>query len=50
MIFPEVKIYQPDCFEDFRGELFTLFKKDIKDYVKIIPLKIWYQSTRFIII
>ncbi|MEY3192174.1 MAG: hypothetical protein RL305_773, partial [Pseudomonadota bacterium] len=24
-------------------ELFTLFKKDIKDYVKIIPLKIWYQ-------
>ena len=24
-------------------ELFSLFKKDIKDYVKIIPLKIWYQ-------
>jgi dTDP-4-dehydrorhamnose 3,5-epimerase len=28
MIFPEVKIYQPDCFEDFRGELFTLFKQE----------------------
>ena len=24
-------------------ELFTLFKKDINNYVKIIPLKIWYQ-------
>ena len=24
-------------------ELFLLFKKNIKDYVKIIPLKIWYQ-------
>ena len=23
--------------------LFTLFKKDINNYVKIIPLKIWYQ-------
>lgn len=27
MIFPEIKIYQPDVFEDFRGELFTLFKQ-----------------------
>ena len=26
-------------------ELFTLFKKDIKDYVKIIPLKIWYGTS-----
>ena len=25
------------------AELFSLFKKDIKDYVKIVPLKIWYQ-------
>jgi phytoene desaturase len=24
-------------------ELFSLFKKDINNYVKIIPLKIWYQ-------
>ena len=28
MIFPEVKIYQPDVFEDFRGELFTLYKQE----------------------
>jgi dTDP-4-dehydrorhamnose 3,5-epimerase len=28
MIFPEVKIYQPDSFEDFRGELYTLFKQE----------------------
>jgi len=28
MIFPEVKVYQPDVFEDFRGELFTLFKQE----------------------
>ena len=28
MIFPEVTIYQPDSFEDFRGELYTLFKQD----------------------
>jgi dTDP-4-dehydrorhamnose 3,5-epimerase len=27
MIFPEVKIYEPDSFEDFRGELYTLFKQ-----------------------
>jgi dTDP-4-dehydrorhamnose 3,5-epimerase len=26
MLFPEVKIFQPDSFEDFRGELFTLYK------------------------
>ena len=24
-------------------ELFSLFKKNINDYVKIVPLKIWYQ-------
>ena len=28
MIFPEVQIYQPDSFEDFRGELYTLFKQE----------------------
>lgn len=27
MIFPEVYIKQPDSFEDFRGELFTSYKK-----------------------
>lgn len=27
MIFPEVYINQPDSFEDFRGELFTSYKK-----------------------
>jgi len=33
MIFSEIKIYQPDCFEDFRGELFTLFKQEESDLV-----------------
>lgn len=33
MIFPEVKIYQPDVFEDFRGELFTLFKQEENNLV-----------------
>jgi dTDP-4-dehydrorhamnose 3,5-epimerase-like enzyme len=33
MIFPEVKIYQPDVFEDFRGELFTLFKQEESNLV-----------------
>jgi len=28
MIFPEVKIYQPSSFEDYRGELYTLFNQD----------------------
>jgi dTDP-4-dehydrorhamnose 3,5-epimerase len=28
MIFPEIKIYQPDSFEDYRGELYTLFKQE----------------------
>jgi dTDP-4-dehydrorhamnose 3,5-epimerase len=28
MIFPEVKIYQPDIFTDFRGDLLTLWNKD----------------------
>ena len=31
MIFPEVTIYQPDSFEDFRGELYTLFKQEDLD-------------------
>lgn len=26
MIFDEVKCFKPDCFEDFRGELYTVFK------------------------
>ena len=25
------------------NELFDLFKKDPKDYIKLTPLKIWYQ-------
>ena len=33
MIFPEVKIYNPDSFEDFRGELYTLFKQEDSDLV-----------------
>jgi len=28
MIFPEVKIHQPDSFEDFRGELYTFHKEN----------------------
>jgi len=28
MIFPEVKTYQPDSFEDYRGELYTLYKQE----------------------
>lgn len=28
MIFPEVTIYSPDSFEDFRGELYTLYKQE----------------------
>jgi dTDP-4-dehydrorhamnose 3,5-epimerase len=28
MIFPEVKIFQPDSFEDYRGELYTLYKQE----------------------
>lgn len=28
MIFPEVIIHQPDSFEDFRGELYTLYKEN----------------------
>jgi dTDP-4-dehydrorhamnose 3,5-epimerase len=33
MIFPEVKIFQPDSFEDYRGELYTLFKQEDSDLV-----------------
>ena len=28
MIFPEIKIYTPDVFTDFRGDLWTLWKQD----------------------
>ena len=28
MIFSEVKIFQPDSFEDYRGELYTLYKQE----------------------
>jgi dTDP-4-dehydrorhamnose 3,5-epimerase len=28
MIFPEITIHQPEAFEDFRGELYTLFKQE----------------------
>jgi len=28
MIFPEIKIYQPDIYTDFRGDLLTLWNKD----------------------
>ena len=27
MLFKEVKIFKPDAFEDFRGELFTIYEK-----------------------
>jgi dTDP-4-dehydrorhamnose 3,5-epimerase len=33
MIFPEVKIFQPDSFEDYRGELYTLFKQEEHELV-----------------
>lgn len=33
MIFPEIQIYQPDSFEDFRGELYTLFKQQDHELV-----------------
>ena len=28
MIFPEIKVFQPDSFEDYRGELYTLYKQE----------------------
>tara|TARA_R110000822_G_scaffold161851_1_gene302203 strand:+ start:268 stop:744 length:477 start_codon:yes stop_codon:yes gene_type:complete len=31
MIFPEVYSHTPDSFEDFRGELYTVFKKEDSD-------------------
>jgi dTDP-4-dehydrorhamnose 3,5-epimerase len=31
MIFPEVKIYQPDIYTDFRGDLLTIWNKDYFD-------------------
>ena len=33
MIFPEVKIFEPSSFEDFRGELYTLFKQEESDLI-----------------
>jgi dTDP-4-dehydrorhamnose 3,5-epimerase len=33
MIFPEVKLHQPDSFEDFRGELYTVFNQDYNELV-----------------
>jgi dTDP-4-dehydrorhamnose 3,5-epimerase len=33
MIFSEVKIFQPDSFEDYRGELYTLFKQEDSNLV-----------------
>jgi dTDP-4-dehydrorhamnose 3,5-epimerase len=33
MIFPEIKIFQPDSFEDYRGELYTLFKQEEHELV-----------------
>ena len=31
MIFNEVKVFQPSSFEDYRGELYTLFNQDEHD-------------------
>lgn len=33
MIFPEVKIHQPDSFEDYRGELYTIFKQEYNELI-----------------
>ena len=33
MIFSEVKVFQPDSFEDYRGELYTLFKQEEHELV-----------------
>ena len=33
MIFPEVKIFQPSSFEDYRGELYTLFNQEEHDLI-----------------
>ena len=33
MIFSEVKIFQPNSFEDYRGELYTLFKQEEHELV-----------------
>ena len=33
MIFPEIQISQPDSFEDYRGELYTLFKQEESNLV-----------------
>ena len=33
MIFPEVKVFQPSSFEDYRGELYTVFNQDEHELV-----------------
>jgi dTDP-4-dehydrorhamnose 3,5-epimerase len=33
MIFSEIQIFQPSSFEDYRGELYTLFKQDNHDLI-----------------
>jgi len=33
MIFPEIQIHQPSSFEDYRGELYTLFKQENHDLI-----------------
>jgi dTDP-4-dehydrorhamnose 3,5-epimerase len=33
MIFPEVKVFEPTSFEDYRGELYTLFKQEDSELV-----------------
>jgi dTDP-4-dehydrorhamnose 3,5-epimerase len=33
MIFPEIKVFEPTSFEDFRGELYTLFKQEESDLI-----------------
>jgi len=33
MIFPEVKIYEPDSFHDYRGELYTIFDQKKSDLI-----------------
>jgi dTDP-4-dehydrorhamnose 3,5-epimerase len=33
MIFSEIKVFQPDSFEDYRGELYTVFNQDEHELV-----------------
>ena len=34
MIFPEIKVFQPSTFEDYRGELYTLLSSTNKDILE----------------